>query len=234
MRRTLLISVVSALALGAFAQDSARIEWKPTEGHKTALRVTVNAEVMGAAVEAKLRSDSTVLKVNADGTVVIESTERMESLLFNGQEMEGAVLGEATKSKVVMKRNGELVSMETDDPNSNARLNDAQVFLFPEREVKKGETWTRIGKADATKGVRASKTVHTHLGSETLDGELAHKVKMEYTETEGATPITFTATVWVAASNGDVIRVEGKMENVEFAPGAPPTSATIRIERIKT
>lgn len=233
MRKALLITAIAALCVSAVSQESATIAWKPKEGHKTALRIIVNAEVQGAAVEVKIRTESTVLKVGEDGKVTIKGTEQMESLSFNGQVMEGAVLGPPTQSTYVMQKNGELISIETDNPNPNPRMEEANVFLFPDREVKKGESWTRTRAADPAKGIRASKTTYTYLGSETVDGELSHKVKIEFTETEGSAPMIFNATAWVSAANGDLIRLEGRMDNVEFDPSVPPGSATVRIERIK-
>ena len=73
----------------------------------------------------------------------------------------------------------------------------------------------------------------TFLGSEDLDGAPTHKVKMSFTETEGSTPMTFEATVWLSSENGDMLKMDGLLRNVPFDPTMPPADATIKVSRVK-
>ena len=67
---------------------------------------------------------------------------------------------------------------------------------------------------------------------ESVGEEKAYKVSFVFKEKKGDAPMTTTATVWISTADGDLIKGEFKMKNVEFQPGMPPTDATAKVTRL--
>lgn len=233
MRKILFLTAALAAISIQGAQDSARIQWKPKAGDTATLSMQVATSMQGMNVEVRLRTTSKVLEVTSE-TVKLEATEQMVDLKLNGESMMDQMPPDASKKTYTMRLDGELVSYTTDGQGmDNPRFEEAFVFTYPNREVKVGETWTRSRAADKEKGTVASKTTFTFLGSENLDGAPSHKVKVTFAETEGQTPMTFEATVWLSPANGDMLKMDGILRNVQFEPTMPPADATIKVTRVK-
>jgi hypothetical protein len=230
MLLTHLLSLVVAFGVLS-SEDKAVIAWKPTEGHKTAVRIVLAGRVSDTDLETRLRADSTVVKVGEDGSVTLRTIYTTEALFMNGQPADRAMIGEPSEYTFRLKPNGEVVSIEAKRYRGDPWFLETDVFVYPNREVAKGETWTLERKGDPNKGVRDSITKFTFLGSEEVEGELAHRVQVEYREVEGEKPLKYTGTRWISASNGDLIKLEARLENV---PGGPsPVSVTVRAQRIR-
>lgn len=233
MRKILFLTAALAAISIQGAQDSARIQWKPKAGDTATLNMQVATSMQGMNIEVSLRSTSKVLEVTGE-TVKLEAMEQMVDLKLNGESMMDQMPPDASKKTYTMRLDGEIVSYTSDGQGmDNPRLEEAFAFLYPNREVKVGEAWTRTRTADKEKGTVASKTTFTFLGAENVEGVPAHKVKMTFAETEGSTPMTFEATVWLAPGNGDMLKMDGILRNVQFEPTMPPADATIKVTRAK-
>jgi hypothetical protein len=232
MRKVLfLIAALAAVSIQG-SQDSVPIHWKPKAGDAAELSVQVKADMQGMAIEVLLRQKTKILEVSADG-IKMENSEEMVDLKFNGQSMMDAIPPGGSRKVYTLRADGELLSYSVDGGEDNPRLEDAMVFLYPNREVKVGEAWTRTRPGNKDKGVPASKTTFTFLGTESLDGAQALKIRIAFTETEGSTPMTFDATAWLAPANGDLLKLEGVIKNATFDPNMPPMDATVKMMRVK-
>lgn len=232
MRKILLLTAALAAISIQGSQDSAPIYWKPKAGDSAELSVQVKADMQGMAIEVLLRQKTKILDVSGEG-IKMENSEEMVDLKLNGESMMDAIPPGANRKVYTLRADGELLSYSVDGGQDNPRLEDAMVFLYPNRDVKVGESWTRTRPGNKDKVVPASKTTFTFLGTESLDGVQALKVRMAFTETEGSTPMTFDATTWLSPANGDLLKLEGSMKNVTFDPNMPPMDATIKMTRVK-
>lgn len=232
MRKIFLLTAALAAISIQGSQDSAPIHWKPKAGDSAELSVQVKADMQGMAVEVLLRQKTKILEVSSDG-IKMENSEEMVDLKVNGQSMMDAIPPGAGRKIYTLRTDGELLSYTVEGGEDNPRLEDAMVFLYPNRDVKVGESWTRTRPGNKDKGVPASKTTFTFLGTESADGAQALKVRIAFTETEGSTPMTFDGTAWLAAANGDLLKLEGLMKNVTFDLNMPPMDATVKMTRVK-
>lgn len=233
MRKILFLTAAVAAISTQGAQDSASIHWRPKAGDSTTVSIEVSTSVQGMKIDVTLRSTSKVLEATGE-SVKLEATEQLVDLKLNGESMAGQMPPSSSKKTYTMRLDGEIVSYTTEGEGmDNPRLEEAFGFIYPNREVKVGETWTRSRAADKEKGTVASKTSFTFLGWENLEGAPAQKVKVSFAETEGSTPMTFEATVWLAPDKGDMLRMEGMVRNVQFDPSMPPADATIKVTRVK-
>lgn len=233
MRKIFFLTAALAAISIQGAQDTARIQWKPKVGDTATLSTQVTMSMQGMNIEVMLRATSKVLDVSSE-TVKLEATEQMVDFKLNGESMMGQMPSETSKKTYTMRLDGEVVSYSIDGQGmDNPRLEEAFAFLYPNREVKTGEAWTRNRTANKEKGTVASKTTFTFLGAETIEGASAYKVKMSFAELEGATPMTFDATVWISPENGDMLKMDGMLRNVQFDPSMPPADAAIKVTRVR-
>lgn len=240
MNRSKLVffSAVSALAVAAtvFAQDAASIVWRPKAGQTTKYRMTSTSNMEGQAAEFGSVVTSTVKEVRADGSVVMTTKTGDLSLKVGDQDMSGMMPKEEVVATIVYARNGELVSRALDKPSEFdvPRLENAFVFIYPEKSVKVGDTWTRKYAGDKKTNVPASTTTFTYRGVEKIDGGLSgHRIDFDFKES-GEGPITGTGSAWVAAEDGDLLRTDYSLKNVVVSESAPPMDIKGTVVRIST
>ena len=106
-------------------------------------------------------------------------------------------------------------------------------FVYPDKELKAGDTWTIKRDADSGKGIFARETTFTYESTETIGKWNCHKIKVDYKEIGAPTNIEATGYMWLSAEDGSQIKGSFKMKNVEFGPGAPPADADSEMMRIE-
>lgn len=238
MKRSLALLPLLAFAAVSMAQDTTALDWKPQAGRVLKYKLNVKASMdMGAGPQDLLVGmllTSTTKEVRPNGDTVIETKQGGMTLSIAGQDMSAMVGEMVTTETATMNKRGETLSRKSDAPEGmdNQRLTEAITFIYPDKPVKVGDTWTRTVKADAAKGVRAGTATFKFEGVETLDGKWkTNRITYTYKETEGGDAMACAATVWLGAEDGEMVKGEFKLKNFSFAPQAPPGDAIATIVR---
>lgn len=219
------------LAVAAYAaQDTFRLEWKPKVGDSLKYQINVKASMdmggqMGDLAFGMVQTQK-VTKVE-DGKVTVQGTTGNMTLVINGEDMSQMMGDQSFSSTTVYKANGELISITSDQPGaeSQVRMENAYSLNYPNKDVKVGESWTRTVKGDSNGAVDATGT-YTVEAFETIGTDRAVRIRGEYKETKGSTPMTVNSTVWIREKDGAALKGTFNMKNVEFQPGMPPVDAT--------
>ncbi len=228
---------VVALAVG----QGVRLVWKPKAGDTQKYRLNVSMTgdpaVLGfGKLELSITTTEKIKEVKEDGKVVQESTQSEFSVKVDGQDLGGGGEMPAVSVTTIFYPDGRIFAIEG-DPTAGPppRVAESMVFLYPgpEKEFRVGESWTHKRGGDAQRGTRASETTYTYLGQEKVDRWDAYKVAFKFRETEGENAMEVTGTVWLGVENGYVVKGEYELTNVEFAPGMPPTKASVKVTRIQ-
>lgn len=235
--------IVAALSLSVIAlavAQGAKIVWKPKVGdiQKYRLNVTMAGDPsMGfTKLEVGITLTEKVKEIKEDGKVVQESSQSEFSLKMDGQDFGPGVEMPSITTTTTFYPDGRLFSIEGDtEMGAPPRLAESTVLIYPgpDKELREGETWTYKRAGDAQRGTRAAETTYTYLGTEKLDKWDVHKVAFKFRETEGQNPMEASGTFWVAVDNGYLVKGEFEVINVEFAPGMPPSKASIKVTRIQ-
>lgn len=237
--RFLPLMALALLVTGAFAQDAVNIQWKPKVGVTTKMQVDMVAKMdVGTGptdVEFSAVGTSKVIKIAEDGKVTLETTQGEVKLIFGGQDMSAMMGDMLITATTVMSPLAEVLETKSNagPEMSQPRLENAMVFLFPEKAVIVGDTWKRTKPGDSEKGTIDSETLYTYLGTDKVGNWDCYKIKVAYKELKGATPTTMTGTIWVDVADGEMCKAALDLKNVEFQAGLPPADATMKITRLK-
>lgn len=233
-RSLALVSLLALASVAALAQDSASLVWKPKAGNTLKYKLQVKASMEGQEFAFGTTITQKVLEVRQNGEVVVEGKQSNFTLSIAGEDM-SAMMGDMAMTETsTMDRFGNVLSRKSDAPAEmdNARLDQAILFVFPQKaDLKVGETWTRSVKADASKGQRAAEATFKFEGTETVNGIKSNKVTYTFVETEGTAAMKVDAVIYLASEDGELVKAEYKMKNLELGPGAPPSDATATIVR---
>jgi hypothetical protein len=233
-----IVSSAALIAVAAIAaQDSVRIEWKPEIGRVSKYKVEVTANIdVGAGTPMDMRFgmvQSTKVTKIADGKITSETSVSDLSLVVGGNDMSQMMGDRKVTTTSVHKPNGEVVDTKSDSEEmSNPRLEASYMFIYPNKDLKVGETWSNSIKGDSAKGTVDAEATYKLEGIEALGEVKAYKVSYVYKEKKADNPLSTTAVVWLSPDTGDLIKGEYKMKNVEFQPGMPPTDATAKVTKI--
>lgn len=209
--------------LAAAGQDApANLVWKPAVGSVAKYKMTSSSNFQGQSADFGATLTIKVDSISGDKVMVTASTSEV-SLKMGDQDL-GAMMGDLTSTvKTTYTANGEVVervvasgAAESDNP----RLENAFVMTYPAKPLKAGDTWTRETKADEKLKLPASKATFTYVGREKFSDKFdTFKIKFDYAELSGATPMTATGTFWILASDGALMKTEYSMKNAEVGPG---------------
>lgn len=210
--------------------DAVKIQWKPKAGStaKYKLNVKATSDALGGDILIGISVASKILEVKADGTVVVEEKQSDFSIKAGGQDVPGP---DAVTSTSTMSPRGEVLSHKTDSQMESGRMDAALEFVYPDKDVNAGDSWTVKKDADKDKGLFNRETTYTFDGTEKVGKWDCYRIKVSFKETSAPTNMTYTATVWVATDDGTMIKGNYDMKSVEFGPGMPPTDATSEIMR---
>lgn len=228
--------LVGALGLTAFAQDTYTLKWEPKVGDTSSYNLNLASamDFGGQSFDMNISmvvSDK-VTKVEGD-LVTLVGTATNFKMMMNGQAFNppgSEAAPEQPPTTIVVNKSGGLVRMEnTGDPMtaSPPRVEQANRFQFPAGPVKVGDEWFREVKADAKQGFVEAKAKYTLEKIEMKDGVNCFRIKYAYSELEGNAPTDCIGTFWMKVEDGDLVRYEGQLNNVEFMQGMPPVSAKI-------
>ena len=226
-----------ATASAGIGQDAAKIEWKPKVGDTAKVKITIVAKTDGSSGFNELRfvmdGSRTVKEIHENGNVTTQSTQRVESAAADGIDITAMVPQEESVSETVVTARGvPVMAKDGGEELPTPRMTDAMAFVFPDKPIKVGESWTREHEADPESGMRSSKCVYTYQGIEQSGKWLAYKVAVKFEEREGPQPISHTSTVWVSIENGDHVMAKYDITNAILG-GIGVVDAVVTSERIE-
>jgi len=232
------VGTACLLAVAAFAaQDTFKLEWKPKVGESLKYQIDVKASMdmggaMGDLAFGMVQTQKTT-KIE-DGKVTMEGTAGNMTLVVNGEDMSQMMGDQSFNSTSVFNLKGELLSITSDQPGAEnqVRMENAYSLSYPNKDVKVGESWTRSITGD-TKGAVDATATFTVEGFDMMGTDRTVRIRGDYKETKGSTPMTVKSTVWIREKDGVAMKGTYNMKNVEFQPGMPPVDATATMKLIQ-
>lgn len=232
MKRTLTFGT-AALVLAAVATASYQaITLAPTLKEGDVTKYSLKADITVAGMEAAFTGKVTekVLKVEADGTYTVESTNSEGKVSLGGQEME---MPGGEPSVAVYKKGGELKELRGNGADPNAyRMAGMTGFRYPDKAVNVGDEW-KITWTKSDKGAVAGEATFKVDSMDKVGNWDSVKIKMSAKETEGETPASAEGFVWISKTDGRMTKMEATWKNAPF-PGAPgPIDAKVVMTRVE-
>jgi len=219
-----LLAATCAVAVAAVG-DAITLKYTPKVGDLLKYKM---AGHLSGLLEADFGGEVTykITKVDPDGTFTTDSTQSDLTFTANGQTQK---VPDST-STVVSKANGEIVDMTsgTSDPNA-WRVAELTNFIYPDKPVSVGDTWTSSVTADAAKNIVAAKADYKVEALEKVGNHDTAKVKVSYKETEGSEPASSDTEVWIDTKDGSMVKADSTWTNMPSPMGA--TNAKLSLTR---
>ncbi len=187
--------------------------------------------------ESKDVTKTTFTGVSATGEITFETKTESSESSTNGTKDEDEL--DKSIDTFTVRPDGTLVSFKTDDEDKdelhiNERLFCATQVIFSDKAVGPGDKWTHEYKSDATMGTKNAAGEFELLALETKNGIPCAKIKINYKETEGKTPVQCKGIVWIEQASGDDVAVELEIPDFALAGEDGPTlQGTIKGNRIE-
>lgn len=229
--RTFSIAAAMLAAVAMASLDTVNIKWKPKAGDTAKYKITAKANIAGSEMNFTAAMSTKVLEVTADGNITVEEKQSDMKIMFGDQDMSSMAPALVTGTST-MKPNGEVISRKSDSEMDNPRMEAALEFVFPDKELKVGDSWSVKRDADSGKGLFARGTTYTYEGTEMVGKWNCYKIKVDFKETGAPTNIEALGYSWVSVEDGSQIKGSYKLKGIEFAPGAPPSDADSDVIRI--
>ncbi|MCW5936056.1 MAG: hypothetical protein KIT11_01955 [Fimbriimonadaceae bacterium] len=208
--RSLFALTLAALALGVHAQDTHQIIVKPKEGSSRFTSVNAEIEIMGMEIKIETEAESTITKVNPDGTFVEITKVTKAVQKMNDQQSTQDAGGERSTTRDkrgrVLERKGE----ETDE--NSARMSAAIDFVAPAQAVAVGETWELEEPANEATKAPKTKQKGTLKGIEEMDGKKVYVIEFENTLLEEPT-MGGKGTIWLEVETGELVKLDAVLVN---------------------
>lgn len=210
------VLAVTVLATAAYAVQGSALRWTPKEGDELRYQTVGKLDVGGIQAEITTINVQKVLRVDPDGTILVEAKPIEGKAVYNGTEL--PVHGMTTQTKYGPA--GEVKDIVGDRANATGyRMANLTNFHAPSKAVSVGDSWTSEGKGDARTGAVAWKVDYKVVAEETIGPNATFKMDVSARETEGAEGGKALGSIWVAKS-GVLVRTELKWTNMTV-PGAP-------------
>lgn len=221
----------------SLGQDAVKIEWKPKVGDTVKIKGVLIATTDGSQGYTELtlvqNSVRTIMKIQENGNVTAEYEQVFVSGEADGNDITAMLSQETIVSTVVKSSRGVALPLgDSGEEQPDTRMRDALTFLFPDKALKKGESWTREHSADSKAGIRSSKCVYTYLGIETIGKRQTYKISVEFEEREGSMPISCKGTTWLSVIDGSGIKNQYSLKNAILG-GIGIADAEMMTERIE-
>jgi hypothetical protein len=230
-----LLAVIAAQA--ATAQEKSvnlAYNYKAKDTYRS--KVTVNTNVMGQDVVVTGTAKTEIKEIKPNGDFVVVMTNEGGKLNIGGQEQDQPATPPVTTTRTKL---GKLVDYKAEDAAMGILAPEVQKLmamlgeqLLPEKEVKKGDTWTTEIENPAVKEKKVT-VKGTYLGTDTIDGVELWKVKQEAdaaVDKEGG-KLSIDFTNWINPANGQVVKSEGTVKDLPTQFG--PMTWTMKQELIK-
>jgi hypothetical protein len=237
IRATVMLLISVGLAGFVAAQEEYTLKLQVKEGDTFKYRFTMEMTFGDTSAIVTMNITNKVVKVDADGNVVMESSSSDGMVKFGDQEMP---IPASPATKTTFKPNGMPVKVEggTDSANAlrMARLNN---HFFPDKAVKVGDKWSAEMKGEGN--LPPLKGEYELVAKEKVGDIDTLKIKFTIQEVankkEGDAPnmldnANISGHVWIDPKTGMLVRMNAKVKGMP-AEGAPmPLDGTITMERV--
>jgi hypothetical protein len=227
----LVVALIASLALAAPIQQDEKVLllFKPELGQVSKSKGKSRIEFSGGGQKFVIEDTSTfeaeVAEVTDDYCVLKSKTTSYESKM-NGEEMPTEEDDSISSMKIM--RNGSIIGMSQEPPYEDEdqeqlenRLSVALSVVFSDKPVGVGDTWAHDFPANASLKTVKARATYKVEAREDIGGAAVLKIKMDYAELEGKTPVKSSSTQWIEIASGDAIKTESETSNVEFDFGFP-------------
>lgn len=219
-----------SIATAALAvQSSPKLAWTPKVGSTLEYAVVANSKD-DSGLEITFKADQ-IQKVKSveNKKIKVESTMKNIRVLVNGQDMGDMAGGAEPESQTsTHSEDGEMLESTAAGDANGHRIAQFMILIYPNKETGVGTSWTR--KYKGTAEIPSSETKYTYAGLEAVKTISCHKVTFSFKETSGDKPTTVNGTAWLRASDGELVKWDGKLENVVWQAGLAPAVATMTVE----
>ncbi|MES1227100.1 MAG: hypothetical protein ABUL72_00425, partial [Armatimonadota bacterium] len=135
-----------------------------------------------------------------------------------------------SSATTISKPSGEITDVQDSEGDANAwRMAELNNFIYPDKPVDVGDTWTHTIAADSKKGIVAATATYKVDAMEKVGDRDTVKIKVSYKETEGTDPASNDSTVWLDVKDSTMVKEESAWTNVPSPQG--PISATMKMDR---
>lgn len=228
------IALIAALAT-ARMQEPVTLQWDPKVGqqieHKMDISVQFDMGGMPGSVDVGFITVSKIIKIDGD-EVTSEGTMRDFQMFMNGEALDtgGSETDMSQKVVVVAKKNGEIIKDTTPaEMGGGVRQQRMNAFVFPEKPIKVGDSWTKEFPADKELNLQSSKAKWTLVGSEEKLGYDTWKISNVWSEMDSPNAMSTMGTIWLRKSDGVLVATEQRFENAAFQPEMPPMNGTAKM-----
>lgn len=224
------IRAVLLASAALLAQGATTLRWTPKEGDVVKIRTEATLTVAGTEATMTSLNTHKVIRVDPDGSFLVQATPSEGKVRFGGEERASGGLTILT----TYASNGDIKEIRNERIDATTyRMANLCEFHPPTKAVSVGDSWTSEGKGDPKTGAPAWKADYKVVGQETLLGAYSC-LKIELTkarETEGSDAGSVTGTFWIG-EDGVFARSELVWTNVAV-PGAPgPVNGKITRSRV--
>ncbi|HXH60436.1 MAG TPA: hypothetical protein VNI20_03670 [Fimbriimonadaceae bacterium] len=192
-------------------------------GDKNNYKLDVQMNMQGQDISVTADISEVVAEINNDGTYAIKSsTANLIAHTANGDfpagEDHDTTTTYDTKGNILKIDGGEM-----DD--STYRTAAIMNFLWPDKPVDVGSTWTIEQEANKDKGVNAMTYKYSVEAREQKNGHDTFKIKFSNVEKEGGA--SSSGNVWIDVKSGVAVRTEGQLTGVPMGPTNVDASFTL-------
>jgi len=217
--------LIAACAIAFAAQDAITLKFAPKEGTTLNYKMNASIDAGGATVTVAANVTNKVTKVDANG-YTIAATQSNLKINFNGQEMDQPDSSDTT----TYKSNGEVVEVTAEQTSdSTYRVAELTNFVYPDKAVKVGDTWTYKVQPDDKKGLVAATADYKVDSTEKIGTHDTFKIKLTYKE-DGASGAESDGYVWIDTTDGSMVKSTSTWTNVPLGPGGG-VNGTVTVER---
>ncbi len=230
MKFRLAIGLAAAvLASVAFAGvDGVTLKLSPKVGDVLKYHQTAKLDFNGMEIEFSATTTHKVVKVEANGDY--STKEDLSEMKLNGNDApDGA--GPAG-STTTLSAKGELIKIEGERVDESAYRNaNLSLFVFTDKALNAGDSWSYDVKENKTTGAVAAKADYTFVGEDKVGAIEAYKIKYvnKETATGGASSEGF---IWLRKSDNAMVKLTAKWTNVPIA-GVGPISGDVTVTLVQ-
>ena len=229
---TVTLAVIVFAALAGAALDVVKLAWKPEKGTSAKYAVRNSYETEFSKITYEFTS---VVRVETivDGKVVLSTENSSPTVTSDGPTGCGIQVYTPT-IRATYSRQGEYLFTEELNfswpgpgqitASQVVRFGHMNALVFPDKPIKKGDSWVHALNADSNTGALAAKGTYKFLGTERIDKWSTHKISFQYDETGGEEwqQMSASGTKWISTEDGTVVQEKVIIINAHIAVHSVP------------
>lgn len=236
--RSLTLLLLAGATLAFAAQDSWTLARKAEVGDTYTYSQKVVLKAEDGEVEITSKLSEKITKVDKDG-ITSRVTEKMLKFKGGGEEIDLTDQPDTeTITESVVDHQGVGLSSksvadgkEEDADEDQNRAGNLTSFIFPEKPVQKGLSWTHEYESSKKRGTPSARMTFEAVGAESYNDKDCVKVKFVGKELEGDKPISIEGNLLVRLSDGMVVRFEAEVKNYPLEGEPIDVSVLIQMEK---